>query len=320
MFSISKPSRKELENNMPTAYHHKIDLNRVTPSKKTQAEKKQESLQRELSEKNARWQARQTPHSYLTMAQKKALLGVVPDKQFQQEAKAAAAGERGILPVYDAEVDWRSKDGGKVSPVKDQGTCGSCVSFGTVGMLEAMALIEKNVLLDLSEADLHFCSSHGANCNGWYPSFALQAVKSRGVCDEAHFPYASAFANGDPHCVSAPDRSSHIYRFNKSSWQVFDAYRKDYLTHHGPMVACLTVYDDFFSYGGGVYHHVTGIRAGGHCILVVGYSQSQGCWICKNSWGTGWGEAGFFKIAYGECGIDGLLSPFFGVQGVIFPA
>jgi C1A family cysteine protease len=305
---------------MPATHHSKIDLTLVTPSKKTQAEKKNETLKKELSDKNARWEAKQTPHSYLTMAQKKALLGVVSDKEFLRKVKTEATVERGILPVFDPEVDWRTKNGGKVSPVKDQGTCGSCVSFGTVGLLESMGLIEKNVLLDLSEADLHFCSSHGENCGGWYPAAALQSVKSRGVCDEAHFPYATAFSNGAPHCVTAPDRASHIYRFNSSNWVIFDAYRKDYLTHHGPMVACLTVYDDFFSYGGGVYHHVTGVRAGGHCILVVGYSQAQGCWICKNSWGTSWGEAGYFRIAFGECGIDSMLSPFFGVQGMVFPA
>jgi C1A family cysteine protease len=305
---------------MPAPHPYAIDLTFVTASKKTQAEKKNESLKKELSAKNARWEAHQTPHSYLTMAQKKALLGVVPDKEFQRKAKTEAAAERGLLPVFDLEVDWRTKNGGKVSPVKDQGTCGSCVSFGTVGLLESMGLIERNALLDLSEADLHFCSSHGASCGGWYPFAAIQSVKSRGICDEAHFPYASAFSNGAPQCVSAPDRANHTYRFKNSSWVIFDAYRKDYLTHHGPMVACLTVYDDFFSYGGGVYHHVTGVRAGGHCILVVGYSQAEGCWICKNSWGTVWGEGGFFKIAYGECGIDSLISPFFGVQGMVFPA
>jgi len=305
---------------MPATPSNSIDLTRVTPSKKTQAEKKNESLKNELSAQNARWEAHQTPQSYLTMAQKKALMGVVPDKEFQRKAKTEAAAERGLLPDFDPEVDWRTKNGGKVSPVKDQGTCGSCVSFGTVGLLESMGLIERNVLLDLSEADLHFCSSHGASCGGWYPLAALLSVKNRGVCDEARFPYAAAFSNGAPQCVSAPDRANHTYRFRDTSWIVFDAYRKDYLTHHGPMVACMTVYDDFFSYGGGVYQHVTGVRAGGHCILVVGYSQSEGCWICKNSWGTSWGEGGFFKIAYGECGIDSLISPFFGAREMVFPA
>jgi C1A family cysteine protease len=302
---------------MTVTHYSKINLDKVTPSKKTQAEKKQEQLKQELSTKNAHWRAKQTPHSYLTAVQKRALLGVVPDKVFLQGVKAAAAAPAGILPSFDPEVDWRTKSGGKVSPVKDQGTCGSCVSFGTVGLLESTALIEQNKLVDLSEADLHFCSSHGASCTGWYPSQALQSVQSRGVCDEQRFPYASAFTAGVAQCILAPDRAQHLYNFHTSCWIIFDAYRKDYLSHHGPMTACMTVYDDFFSYGGGVYHHVSGSRAGGHCILVIGYSQSQSCWICKNSWGTEWGEAGFFKIGYGECAIDSLLSPFFGIQGIV---
>lgn len=305
---------------MPANNFPKIDLSTISAVKKAGALKKVQALQEEIKVANATWQAKETPHSFLNASQKKALLGVVPDKEFAQEVKAvAASGPEGILPSYDPEVDWRTKDGGKVSPVKDQGTCGSCVSFGTVGVIEAMAQIEHDILLDLSEADLHFCSSHGESCQGWYPSQALKSVKERGITDEAHFPYASAFSSGAPHCKLAPDRNLHVYTFHTSRWQIFNAYRKDNITHSGPMIACMTVYDDFFSYGSGVYHHVSGGRAGGHCILVVGYSESQGCWICKNSWGTDWGDAGFFKIAYGECGIDSILAPFFGVQGIVLP-
>lgn len=303
---------------MPVNSHPKIDLDKVTPAKKAQTVRKVGALREELQAKNASWQAKETPQSFLKADQKKSLLGVVPDKQFSQEVKAlAASGPMGILPAFVPEVDWRTS--GKVSPVKDQGTCGSCVSFGTAGMIEAMALIECNTDLDLSEADLHFRPDHGENCNGWYPNSALWSVKQRGVTDEVRFPYASAFVNGAPHYQTAPDRAQHLYNYTSSCWQVFDAYRKDYLTHKGPMTACFTVYDDFFSYGSGVYRHISGGRAGGHCVLVIGYSEAEGCWICKNSWGTAWGDNGFFKIAYRECGIDSLLSPFFGVEGVTLP-
>ena len=305
---------------MSTTRHPYIDLTLVTPSKKTQSEKKHKSLQEELTKKNARWQAKQTPHSYLTLVQKKALLGVLPDKTFLAQVKSARAAPQALLPSFEPELDWRTKNGGKISPVKDQGTCGACVSFGTVALLEAMALIEKGSLLDLSEADLHFCSDHGASCNGWYPSTALQSIQQRGVTDEVHFTYSTAFTNGAPQCILAPDRAQHLYNIQSTCWYVIDFFRKDYLTHHGPMVACMDVYDDFFSYGGGVYQHVTGKKEGGHCILVIGYSETQKCWICKNSWGTSWGEAGFFKIAYQECNIDGLFSPFFGAQGIVMPA
>jgi C1A family cysteine protease len=305
---------------MSIPLHADIDSVEVTPSKKTQAEKKHQALKKEMEDKNARWESRQTKQSYLTAAQKKALMGVNVDKSFQQQVKTASAAPQAFLPAFDAEVDWRTKDGGKVSPVKDQGMCGSCVSFATLGLLESIALIEKNVLLDLSEADLHFCSSHGASCTGWYPPLALGSIKDRGVTDEAHFPYAAAFSGGNPQCILTPDRAQHVYKIQNTSWQIISAFRKDYLTHTAPMVACLTIYDDFFSYGGGIYHHVTGGRTGMHAVLVVGYSEAQGCWICKNSWNTGWGEAGFFRIAYGECGIDSLVSPFFGAGGIVLPA
>ena len=47
-----------------------------------------------------------------------------------------------------------------------------------------------------------------------------------------------------------------------------------------------------------------GEYVGGHCVCIIGYDDAQKCWIAKNSWGKGWGEQGFFRIGYGECGID----------------
>jgi hypothetical protein len=70
------------------------------------------------------------------------------------------------------------------------------------------------------------------------------------------------------------------------------------------MVAGMAVFNDFFSYRTGVYRHTTGALAGYHAVSVVGYDDSQQCWICKNSWGPGWGDSGWFRIGYGECGMD----------------
>ena len=55
---------------------------------------------------------------------------------------------------------------------------------------------------------------------------------------------------------------------------------------------------------GDVDDYVTGDAVGYHCILIVGYDDAEKAWICKNSWGTGWGDKGYFRIGYGECGID----------------
>jgi C1A family cysteine protease len=66
------------------------------------------------------------------------------------------------------------------------------------------------------------------------------------------------------------------------------------------VVAVFDVYTDFFSYDSGVYSYVSGEYEGGHAILIVGWNDSDSAFIVKNSWGTGWGESGFFKIAYSE--------------------
>jgi len=65
------------------------------------------------------------------------------------------------------------------------------------------------------------------------------------------------------------------------------------------------------SYKTGIYVHTTGSRQGGHAIKVVGYGKDKASglsyWICANSWGPNWGESGYFRIAYGECGIDSTV-------------
>ncbi len=277
------------------------------------------TLTAELSQSGARWTARQTPHSSLSDSEKQRLLGVVVD----QEALAAAmAPMASAAPVanFAPAVDWRNHNGNHVTPVKDQGGCGSCVSFCTSATVESMASIEKGQLLDLSEADLHFCSSHGASCGGWWPDQAIGQVKTRGIPDEACFPYASAFAAPPPNpkCVVGPNRDARAVKVTKSGTLASVVDRKNYLSNTGPCCAVFHVFNDFFSYGGGVYHHVTGADVGLHCVQVIGYSEAEQCWICKNSWGAGWGSGGFFKIAYGEAGIDTEF-PFWTAQGVVLP-
>jgi hypothetical protein len=276
------------------------------------------TLSGSLSQARARWQARQTPQANLTDAEKRALLGVVVD---QAALAAAMAPRAAAAPNFAPAVDWRNRNGNHVTPVKDQGGCGSCVSFCTAATVESMASIEKGQLLDLSEADLHFCSSHGASCGGWWPDQAIGQVKTRGIPDEACFPYAAAFAPPPPNpkCVVGPNRNERAVKVTEAGTLAGIVDRKNHLTNVGPCCAVLHVFNDFFSYGGGVYHHVTGADVGLHCVEVIGYSEAEQCWICKNSWGPGWGVGGFFKIVYGEAGIDSEF-PFWTTGGVVLPA
>jgi C1A family cysteine protease len=90
---------------------------------------------------------------------------------------------------------------------------------------------------------------------------------------------------------------------------------KKWIATRGPVTGCFIVYADFLAYVGGIYQHVSGEKKGGHCVALVGYDDANSCWIAKNSWGSTFGENGFFRIRYGECGIDSWSGPY-GAEGV----
>ena len=199
-------------------------------------------LIKQLIAKKARWSASDNPISQLDEITRKRMLGR-EEPTALAITKEVTAGAAAVL--FDPAVDWRNKNGRNyVTPVKNQASCGSCVSFGTVGVTESMAIIEKNLVFDLSEADQHFCSSHGATCVGWNEAAAFDQIKSRGVCVEAAFPYASAFPNNDPDyyyshtepphptCRISPDRDSRLVKItNISDFGTSLAAIKNYLTN-----------------------------------------------------------------------------------------
>ncbi|WP_372728946.1 C1 family peptidase [Nocardioides sp.] len=221
-------------------------------------------------------------------------------------AAAPSAGDATALP---AKHDLRNIGGANYAgAIRNQGSCGSCVAFGSVAVMEGTARYSRRtpgLNVDLSEAHLFYGhgAGHGVTCQtGWLPKPALAECASKGITYEANWPYTSGNTNGG----SAPANwESHRGKATGSvdlTSKVADI--KQHLVNTGPVTACFIVYNDFFGYTSGVYKHVSGAQAGGHCVAIVGYDDSQGAWICKNSWGTGWGMNGFFLIKYGECYID----------------
>ena len=151
------------------------------------------------------------------------------------------------------------------------------------------------VNFDLSEANLFYCGAPNSCAIGWQPDLAFKYLKTKGVGLEKAFPYVP----GNQACqVIPPAVKVDTYKTAGTS-----VARKTALTA-GPVVAAMAVYSDFMTYKSGIYRHVVGNLVGYHAVCVVGYDDTLGCWIAKNSWNTGWGEKGFFRIRYGECGID----------------
>jgi C1A family cysteine protease len=266
-----------------------------------------DNLQSAIYTKGYSWTAAATSVSDISDADFTARLGLSPSPaELQATAAAITAAEQlhasfATAISAPASVDWRSKNGGNwTTPVKDQLSCGSCVSFATCGTLESrinIACNNPNLDVDLSEAHLFYCGCSNCCIPGWNFPPALEFCKNTGVTREVNFPYTP----GNQPCKAGLTPFVKIL-----SWTAVLAVadRKNILSTKGPMIAGMAVYDDFRSYGGGVYRHTTGAFRGYHAISVVGYDDSQQCWICKNSWGTGWGESGFFRIGYGDSQID----------------
>lgn len=279
-------------------------------------------LQAILKAENAGWQAGETPISALPEEEQKLRLGYTPGPGEESLAEREAASTARLSAAlaeavgYPAAYDLRNV-GGKnfITTVKDQGGCGSCVAFGTAATVEGMYRVQindPNAVIDLSEAQLFYCiaKSQGRNCgNGWWVDPALDGCKNTGVVDEDCFKYTA----GDQNCNQCSDWQNRARKITGWHKITSAADMKTWLSTKGPLATCFSVYNDFFSYKSGVYKHVTGGLAGGHCVCCVGYDDTQGCWICKNSWSSGWGDGGFFRIAYGQCGIDSTM---WAVEGI----
>jgi hypothetical protein len=140
----------------------------------------------------------------------------------------------------------------------------------------------------------------------------LFAMQSKGVADEACFPYTAQDQNAAKLCPDWQDRVTRVSFYHSMD---NGAAMKTWLARRGPLITTMSIYQDFQNFvGNGVYHHVAGDRVGGHCVCVVGYDDDESAWIIKNSWGSNWGNGGFGRIAYGEAGINAEM---WAVEGVV---
>lgn len=267
-----------------------------------------EEIQRALREMANPWTAGRTSISELSEDGQRIRLGAnSPELETRLAIATPARHVRGA-GAYPAAFDWRNVNGASyITPIEDQGGCGSCVAFGTAATLEAAYQVNRgdpNSGIDLSEAQLFYCyaeANDGMTCQtGWWPDQAFKYAVADGVTLAQYFPYTA----GDQACSLQAGWDSAIL-YPSGYHTISDTSQmKDWLANQGPLSTCFTVYDDFFNYTSGVYTPTTASVAGGHCVSVVGYDDTGGFWIAKNSWGTGWGESGFFCIAYGVCGFD----------------
>ncbi|XP_065577934.1 dipeptidyl peptidase 1-like [Artemia franciscana] len=219
------------------------------------------------------------------------------------------------------EFDWRNVSGvNYVSPVRNQEKCGSCYAFSSMGMLESrLRILTKNLLQPtLSTQDIVSCSQYSQGCEGGFPYLiAGKYAHDFGLVPEECNPYSGK----DSECNEKKCNRHYVSKFRYVGGYYGacnEEAMKIALVEEGPLSISFEVYPDFMHYSGGIYRHTQLIdkiypfELTNHAVLLVGYgtekSTGEKYWIVKNSWGTSWGEDGYFRIARGvdEVGIESI--------------
>jgi len=202
-------------------------------------------------------------------------------------------------------IDWR--DLGAVTPVKDQGHCGSCWSFSTTGAMEGAHFVATGELLSISESNLVDCSWLNMGCNGGRQETAFMYAESHPLELEADYPYHADTG------IFACKYDKSKGKVQVSTWASVGKRSADQLKaalNKAPVAVSVQADQPVFhAYTGGI---VTSAECGtqlDHAVLAVGYGKEgdQEYYIVKNSWTTAWGEDGYIRIGIedgaGICGI-----------------
>ncbi|GAY46166.1 hypothetical protein CUMW_094900 [Citrus unshiu] len=237
-------------------------------------------------------------------------LGLKP--QFPTRRQPSAEFSYRDVEALPKSVDWRKK--GAVTPVKNQGSCGSCWAFSTVAAVEGINQIVSGNLTSLSEQELIDCdTSFNNGCNGGLMDYAFKyIVASGGLHKEEDYPYLMEEG-------TCEDKKEEMEVVTISGYQ--DVPENDEqsllkaLAHQPVSVAIEASGTDFQFYSGGVFTGPCGAELD-HGVAAVGYGKSKGSdyIIVKNSWGPKWGERGYIRMKRntgkpeGLCGINKMAS------------
>jgi len=191
-------------------------------------------------------------------------------------------------------MDWRDK--GVITPVKDQGQCGSCWAFSAVDAIESFGKLNGSYdLIELSTQQVNSCDKTDDGCNGGNTETAYQYVhQAGGIETEANYPYKSGGGLTHPCKVDKSKFAEKITGYKgitKGEAHVHQA------MDMGPLSICVAA-EAFQTYNKGILK----VCPGGidHCVQAVGYDDDNNYWIVRNSWAKDWGEDGYIRLEQGK--------------------
>lgn len=228
----------------------------------------------------------------------------------ETEVNKPTVSQSCIIPP--PSFDWRNVSGSNwMTPVKNQGGCGSCAAFSVLGSIEARYNIEmnnSNLDVDLSEQDLLSCSSTD-NCvtGGNFNNIFSYLRYNIGIVDESCFHYTGTSGL----CARCVNWATSLWKINRYDVAMIPGQRdaiKNIIVNVGPVSTAMNM--DPPASGGWDSNTLSCTIDSGlnHAVVIAGYDDVGGYWIVRNSWGAGWGtDGGYFKVKYGECGIENLI-------------
>lgn len=236
------------------------------------------------------------------------------------ESVYAAIRSESIPKEFDSRTQWPNL----IHPIRNQDHCGSCWAFSASEVLSDRFAIAKNSPSPvLSPEDMVSCDKKDHGCHGGRLDTAWSYLKKTGIVTDNCFPY-TAGGGTEAACASKCVDSESFTKYKASSiYAVTGAenMQKEIMTN-GPIQTAFLVYKSFMSYTSGVYEkHPNELKPeGGHAVKIIGWGTEEGIekktdyWLVANSWSTGWGLDGFFKIKRGTnaCGIEKMGPPYAG--------
>ncbi|CAH8485966.1 unnamed protein product [Dicrocoelium dendriticum] len=230
---------------------------------------------------------------------------------FNKMTRELKIAKRVELPEALPSFDWREK--GAVTPVEDQGSCGSCWAFSVAGNIEGQYYLNGGNLTSLSKQQLIDCDQLDDGCASGYPFQTYgEVIRMGGMVSAVDYPYLG----GESQCRL--NVSQILVKLGGALFLPTDEkYQAKYLQQHGPLSVGLDAKLLQF-YQNGIFNPPASRCSSyhlNHAVLTVGFGKEKGIpfWIVKNSWGSDWGEDGYFRIRRGRgtCGINQVVTTSF---------